>query len=147
VIVTLDAAGRETGSVRVAEGETVDGYRVTAVEPDRVSFEASGRSFTVRLGGALPATGTDTASRSIAPTPVRMAGVAVGPDGVPPRGSDEVLRRAEPVLDVIREDPRIRQKLREVSPRIQRRLEESRAKGFDPHAGRRDAAGRPRGSH
>jgi hypothetical protein len=76
-----------------------------------------------------------------------MAGVAVGPDGVPPRGSDELLRRAEPVLDVLREHPRIQHKLREVRPLIQRRLEESRAKGFDPHADRGDAAGRPRGSH
>lgn len=148
VIVVLDAAGRETGSARVSEGETVNGYRVAAVGPDRVLFEAAGQTFTVRLGGALPATGTDAASRPIEATSSgRMASIAVGPDGVPPRDTDERLRRAEPVLKVLREHPRIQQKLREVQPLIQRRLEEARAKGYDPHADRRAAPDRPRGSH
>jgi hypothetical protein len=144
VIAVLDAAGRETGSVRVTEGETVAGYRVTAVEPDRVSFEASGRRFTVRLGGALPAAGTDAASGPIETTASsRTASVVVGPDGVPPGD----IRRAEPVLKVLREHPRIHQKLEEVRPLLRRRLEALRAQGVDPHADRRNAAGRPRGSH
>jgi hypothetical protein len=166
IVVTVDQDGRETGSVQVNEGDTVDGYRVTAVEPDRVLFEAFGQTFTVRLGGPLPPTAaaapykqTETTPTAIpAPEPARVRRVpaardassrsaaAVGQDRSPPPNADELRAKAQPLLDALRNHPLFKQKLEQVRPLIQQKLEESRAAGFDPHAGRRDPPGPPAAS-
>jgi hypothetical protein len=161
LVVGMDQEGRETGSVRVNEGETVGGYRVIAVEEDRVSLERSGQLFTVRLGRSLPSPGRDappTPPGEVTPgtpdpelarggRPVAVTGASpsrglarvVGPDRSPRPDADELRHTVQPALEALRDHPRFRQKMEQVTPVLQRRLEESRAAGSDPHADRPDA--------
>jgi hypothetical protein len=163
VVVTLDQDGRETGSVQVDEGDTVDGYRVTAVEPDRVSFEGFGQTFTVRLGGPPPAAATGAPSTPTEATPTAIptrerarggrapavtgalsrGSAAVGQDRSPPPNAAELREKVQPLLDALREHPRFRQKLEQVRPLIRQRLEERRAAGADPREGSQDFPRRP----
>jgi hypothetical protein len=50
VLVTLDDAHREVGVTTVREGESLGGYRLAAVEPDRVLLEQRGTQVAVPVG-------------------------------------------------------------------------------------------------
>ena len=159
VIVTLDRDGRETASVRVNEGEIVDGYRVAAVEPDRVFFEGSGQTFAVRLGRPLPPASAPkgpTETTEQAPTaspgrgrprirrvPAGTVAPSAGPEQSPPPNIDELRKKAQPVLDALRNHPGLRQKFEQMRPVIRQRVEDSRAAGSEQHAGRGDAQPQP----
>jgi len=52
LIGILDEQGQEVETVWATEGETVKGYRLVAIEVDRVSFEQDGETFVIAISSA-----------------------------------------------------------------------------------------------
>jgi hypothetical protein len=135
VLVPLDEARRELGVVTLHEGQRYDGYRVVAVERDRVLLEASGT--VVSLGIGRPSAGPDAAG------PVTRGPIFIpGPDkpkpdleytgrqaprGVAlPAGVGERAPDGEHLRDFVERvfgHPQVQQQIEEIRPLIRQKLE------------------------
>jgi len=144
VVEVLDSAGQATATRRLRTGDSVEGYRVVVVEPDRVTFEREGRRFVVPVGrthGRKPAQpdalgqglpGAIFVPGSVAPVPdLPYRGPREGPLAreVPPGSTREPPTKenqesAEPLLEKVLGDPEFRQRLEQMRPILRRQLEE-----------------------
>ena len=131
ILVLLDSERRDVGHMTLREGESISGYRVAGVEPDRVLLERGGRVFTVSVG--RPRIGPTGALGVAGRRPVFIP----GPDKPTPDlefKRDETRRRqgggsSGVPADAARSDPEATQDILQRmfgNPRVQQRVEESR---------------------
>lgn len=144
VLVVLDDARRDVGVITLREGESYGGYRLAAVEPARVLLERHGAVVAVPVGRphagskGTPDASARAGSRIIfIPEPDKPTANTddTGPQVTPGQGhaasstaggsapDPEALRN---FLERVFQDPQLQQKLEEMRPRIQQRLERAR---------------------
>ena len=146
ILVMLDNGRRDVGHVTVREGESISGYRVAGVEPDRVRLERGGSVFSVPVG--QPKTGPTGALGVAGRRPIFIPGPdkptsdlefkrdetrrrqGGGSSGVPAGAADpQAIRDPEAAQDILQRvfgNPRLQQRLDESPPIIRQRLEGER---------------------
>jgi hypothetical protein len=137
MLVLLDGMRREVGVVLLREGESFDGYRLTAVESARVLLEQSGTLFSVPVGRPLPGpkgapdvgpyagSGPHFIPGPVKPTPdLEYKGPQVR-RGAGSGESGEVGDQAalQNFLERVFSDPQLRQKVEEMRPNVRQSLE------------------------
>jgi type II secretory pathway component PulC len=148
ILVMLDSGRRDVGHMTLREGESISGYRVAGVEPDRVLLERGGSVFSVPVG--QPKTGPTGALGVAGRRPVFIPGPDKptpdlefkkdetrrrqrgGSSGVPAgadRPDPQAIRDPEAAQDILQRvfgNPRLQQRLDESRPIIRQRLERER---------------------
>lgn len=146
ILVMLDSGRRDVGHMSLREGESISGYRVAGVEPDRVLLERGGSVFSVPVG--QPKTGPPGAPGVAGRRPIFIPGPdkptpdlefkrdetrkrqGGGSSGVPAGAADPraILdpEAAQDILQRVFGNPRLQQRLDESRPIIRQRLERER---------------------
>jgi type II secretory pathway component PulC len=116
VLVMLDDARRELGVTTIREGESLGGYRLTAVESDRVLIEQGGVQRSVPVGrphqGSKDAPDASARKRPpiFIPAPNTATGVPMEP-------------AAQDALQRLLESPQFQQRIEEMRPVLMQRLD------------------------
>lgn len=113
-LLVLDEKGKEEGTVRVREGESIKGYRVTQIENQYASFEKDGQTVRIAVGNdRLVSEEKKPRPRTSQAPPMEMKGRIVPP----PENVEEVRKEAERFFEKLREHPEFKKRLLEEKKR------------------------------
>ena len=149
IIVVLDEARRDVGVTTLRQAESYGGYRVAAIESDRVLFEREGTVFPVVVGRpyAGPRGGPDSTPRAFfipgsdkptpdVPYPEREfkrrgedGASQAAPSVAEPPGSAPDPEALGKFLERVFSHPQVQQKMQEMRPVIQQGLDRARGDG------------------
>jgi type II secretory pathway component PulC len=127
VLVVLDGSRREVGVATLREGESIEGYRLAGVEPERVLLEQAGTQYSVPVGRPQP-NGAPPVNARARPGPIFIPGPnKPTPDapytGVQVNPESEASQQA---LQRVIESPQFQQTIEEMRPILQQRLDRVR---------------------
>ena len=122
LIVILDERGKERSSLKVNEGETVEGYRIVKIYMDQVSFERGGQTFLVTVWNERPPIPRIVPDLPYEGTKERSAEFVT-----PPSNVEEIKKGTEVFFEQLGQNPEFQKKLEEMRPLIRQRLETSGA--------------------
>ncbi len=113
-LLVLDKKGNEEGTMRVREGEVVNGYLIKQIDNHRVYFEREGKTFRIDVGNDKPAV-EDPAPR-LKKTPdqqpvqqkERKATFIPPPDNI-----EEIKKQTDAFIEKLKEHPEFNKRLEE----------------------------------
>jgi type II secretory pathway component PulC len=116
LIVILDEQGKAVGEVKVHEGDTVKGYRVVKIDPERVLFERDGQPSPIRVGNAhhpVPVNAPVTPYERRKERPVNVV--------PPPDNIEDVKKQTETFMQQLRDSSEFQKGIAEVKRRLRER--------------------------
>ncbi len=128
LIVVLGEQFKPVNSLKVNEGETVEGYRVVRVHMDQVTFERDGQTFEVAVWNErAPVANQRAPARIIPDVPYVSTKEQSAKFISPPANMEEISKGTEVFFERLQQNPEFRNMLEEARPLIRQRLEASGA--------------------
>ncbi|MDE2484410.1 MAG: hypothetical protein KGL32_04040, partial [candidate division NC10 bacterium] len=118
--VILDDRGKQVGSLKVDEGETIESYRIVKIHMDQVSFERDGQTFTVAVWNERP-----PAPKMVPDLPYEGTKERTAEFVSPPANVEEIQKGTESFFEQLKANPEFQKKLEEVRPLIRQKVETS----------------------